>query len=94
MTQTDAPPVETEIEIGLFKPGSPDTMIVTAIGPEGPVAPCEEDLNGDGTVGAADLLSLLVQWGTDPGGPPDFDGDGTVGTSDLLQLLAAWGPCP
>ncbi len=92
--QADAPPVETAIEIGLFKPGSPDMVIVTAIGPEGLVAPCEEDLNGDGTVGAADLLSLLVQWGTDPGGPPDFDGDGTVGASDLLRLLVAWGPCP
>ena len=45
-------------------------------------------------VGASDLLSLLVQWGTDPGGPPDFDGDGSVGTSDLLALLANWGPCP
>ncbi len=29
------------------------------------------------TVGAFDLLSLLVAWGTDPGGPPDFDGDVT-----------------
>lgn len=54
---------------------------------------CPEDLNGDGFVGTADLLSLLAQWGTDPGGPPDFDGDGTVGTSDLLILLAHWGSC-
>ncbi|MEE8154549.1 MAG: hypothetical protein V3T53_06265 [Phycisphaerales bacterium] len=45
-------------------------------------------------VGAADLLSLLVPWGTDPGGPPDFDANGTVGVSDLLALLANWGPCP
>ncbi|MEE8155288.1 MAG: VCBS repeat-containing protein [Phycisphaerales bacterium] len=52
------------------------------------------DLDGDGTVGASDLLLLLVQWGTDPGGPPDFDGDGTVGASDLLALLINWGPAP
>ena len=58
------------------------------------VPSCISDLDGDGTVGAADLLSLLVQWGTDPGGPPDFDGDGTVGASDLLVLLANWGACP
>ena len=56
--------------------------------------PCPWDLDGSGSVGASDLLSLLVQWGTDPGGPPDFDGDGKVGASDLLSLLANWGPCP
>ena len=56
--------------------------------------PCAADLDGDGSVGASDLVALLDAWGTDPGGPPDFDGDGTVGASDLLQLLANWGPCP
>ena len=55
---------------------------------------CPADLGGDGSVGTSDLLDLLTQWGTDPGGPPDFDGDGNVGTSDLLELLANWGPCP
>ncbi|MCH7847883.1 MAG: VCBS repeat-containing protein [Planctomycetes bacterium] len=52
------------------------------------------DLDGDGSVGVSDLLSLLGQWGTDPGGPPDFDGDGTVGVSDLLALLINWGRAP
>ena len=52
------------------------------------------DLDGNGSVGASDLLLLLAQWGTDPGGPPDFDGDGTVGASDLLALLINWGPVP
>ena len=55
---------------------------------------CPWDLNGDGSVGINDLLSLLGQWGTDPGGPPDFDGDGNVGITDLIELLANWGPCP
>lgn len=55
---------------------------------------CPADLDGDGSVGASDLLALLAAWGTNPGGPPDFDGDGTVGASDLLALLANWGPCP
>ena len=50
-------------------------------------------VDANGTVGASDLLSLLAQWGTDPGVPPDFDGDGSVGASDLLALLANWGPC-
>lgn len=55
--------------------------------------PCPWDLDGGG-VGITDFLSLLAQWGTDPGGPPDFDGDGNVGITDFLELLANWGPCP
>ncbi|MCZ6664259.1 MAG: S8 family serine peptidase [Gammaproteobacteria bacterium] len=55
---------------------------------------CPADLDGDGSVGASDLLALLAAWGTDPGGPPDFDGDGNVDASDLLVLLVNWGPCP
>ena len=55
--------------------------------------PCPWDLDGGGSVGINDFLSLLAQWGTDPGGPPDFDGDGDVGINDFLELLANWGPC-
>ncbi|MEE8153474.1 MAG: NosD domain-containing protein [Phycisphaerales bacterium] len=51
------------------------------------------DINGDGMVGAADLLSLLANWGPCETGccPADLDGNGTVGASDLLILLANWG---
>ena len=91
----DAPPNTTDsTTIGLFRQGEPSTLTARTIVPEGPAAPCEEDLDGDGTVGVSDFLTLLGAWGTDPGGPPDFDGDGTVGVSDMLQLLGAWGPCP
>lgn len=55
---------------------------------------CPADLDGDESVGTADLLILFAQWGTDPGGPPDFDGNGTVDTNDLLSLFANWGQCP
>lgn len=55
--------------------------------------PNPADLDGDGNIGASDLLMLLAAWGTDPGGPPDFDGNGNVGVSDLLTLLDNWGPC-
>jgi len=54
------------------------------------VAPCPADRNGDGLVDAADLSSVLGQWGT-PGG--DLNGDGTTNASDLAALLGAWGPC-
>ncbi len=55
---------------------------------------CLWDLDANGSIGAADLLALLVSWGPCKGCPADFDGNGSVGASDLLALLANWGPCP
>ena len=58
---------------------------------------CPWDLDGNGTVGATDLLSLLVTWGVCApciDCPADFDGNCTVGATDLLALLVNWGPCP
>ena len=53
-----------------------------------------EVTDGSGQVNFQDLLTLLAEWGSNPGGPPDFDGDGTVGINDFLELLANWGGCP
>ena len=52
------------------------------------------DLDGDGSVGALDLLILLVSWGPCEDCrdcPADLDGNCTVGASDLLILLVNWG---
>ncbi len=57
-------------------------------------APCAADLNGSGTVDAADLALLLGAWGSNPGHPADFNGDDAVNAADLALLLGAWGPCP
>ena len=54
---------------------------------------CPADLDGDGSVTAADLAMLLGAWGPNPGHPADFNGDGFVNAADLAQLLGAWGPC-
>lgn len=55
---------------------------------------CPADLDGDGTVGGADLGRLFIEWGPCPGGcAADLDGDGVVGGSDLGLLFAAWGDC-
>ncbi len=59
-----------------------------------PAGWCPSDLDGDGIVGAADLVMLLGAWGTNPGGSPDFNGDGVVNAIDLIELLGNWGPCP
>lgn len=55
---------------------------------------CLYDINGDGIIGINDLLSLLANWGPNPGNDADFDNDGVVGIVDLLDLLANWGGCP
>ena len=47
------------------------------------------DLDGDGTIGAADLAALLAAWGSSDA-TADLDGDGFVGAADLAALLAAW----
>ena len=52
------------------------------------------DLDGDGIVGASDLVMLLGAWGKNPGHPADFNGDGMVNAADLIELLGNWGPCP
>ena len=52
------------------------------------------DINGDGSVGVADFLILLGNWGPCPDCsdcPADLDGNCSVGVSDLLILLANWG---
>jgi probable HAF family extracellular repeat protein len=54
-------------------------------------SPCPADLDGSGSVDAADLAALLAAWGGS--GPADLDGDGIVTASDLAILLGAWGPC-
>jgi hypothetical protein len=61
----------------------------------GPSLCCPGDLDGDGSVAAADLGVLLGAWGPVPGEQAaDLDGSGAVDASDLAVLLGAWGVCP
>ena len=55
--------------------------------------PCPADIDGDRTVGATDLGTLLGAWGSS-NATADLDHDGVVGASDLAAMLAAWGACP
>ena len=52
---------------------------------------CDADLDGDGAVGAADLLILLASWGPCEACPADINHDDMVGASDLLFMLSSWG---
>jgi len=48
------------------------------------------DLDGNGTIDAADLAALLNSWGTCKGCPADFDGNGQIDAADLAVVLNAW----
>lgn len=54
------------------------------------LAPVPGDLNGDGVVSAADLATLLGDWGTDSP-RSDLNGDGVVNSLDLAIMLGNWG---
>lgn len=61
--------------------------------PDCSAAAAPGDLDGDGLVGVADFLALLVAWGPcgDCGAcPADADADCFVGVTDMLALLAGW----
>jgi len=69
----------------------PARFLTESFGTVGTTAPtCPSDLNGDGTVNASDLATLLGAWG---GTGADINGDGTTNASDLATLLGAWGNC-
>lgn len=84
---------EPDISYGRLIDGGPDLDYLSTATPgesnEG-ADPCSGDLDGDGTVGVDDLLSLIAVWGTPDG---DIDGDGTTGVDDLLLLISLWGDC-
>lgn len=89
----NAAPQSATVTLGLFRPGTPETVSGETIGPGEPMFTCTGDLDGNGSVDVVDLLGLIAAWGDCPGCPGDLDGDNQIGVNDLLILLAAWGPC-
>lgn len=55
--------------------------------------PCTGDLDGDATIGGADLAVLLGAWGG-ASTVADLNADGIIDGADLAVLLGAWGHCP
>ncbi len=53
---------------------------------------CAGDVDSDGAVGSADLLTLIDQFDSDDC-QADLDASGTVDVFDLLDLLTRWGDC-
>jgi hypothetical protein len=60
--------------------------------PDGPDC-CPADLDGNASVDAGDIGSLLLLFGQ-TGGAGDLDGSGQVDAGDIGVLLVAFGPCP
>ena len=50
------------------------------------------DFDLDGTVGGADLATMLSLWGTINAPFGDLNGDGIIAGADLATLLSNWGP--
>ncbi len=73
-------------------------VVALAVAPcraEGQNPCCPADLDGDTSVGPADLGILLGDWGaTGTAIAADLDNSGTVDAPDLAVLLGAWGACP
>jgi len=106
----DAPPAAVTASLALFKPGAPQAIDVTVLGPQGTPGACAADITGpgnlpDGNVDALDFLVLLAQWGTpctgscsaDITGPVPLTPDGNIDALDFLLLIAQWGSpaaCP
>ncbi len=60
-----------------------------------PPPPCVSDLNGDCSVGFADILQVIAAWGAcPPECPEDLSVNGHVGFDDILFVIGWWGPCP
>ncbi len=61
------------------------------------LAPCPEDLDGNGAVDFGDVLMVLGSWGPCedpcPPCPEDLDGDCQIAFGEILAILRAWGPC-
>jgi hypothetical protein len=54
---------------------------------------CSGDVNGDGSVGFADTVTVLTSWGPCAQCPADVDDSGDVGFEDLAHVLGSQGPC-
>lgn len=69
--------------------GTPFRGTVAVVSPSGFNYVTPADIDGSGSVDAADLSELLVQWGTnDPAA--DIGQNGVVDAQDLSMLLASW----
>ena len=69
-----------------------DDVVISAIDAGG--EPCFGDVDGSGSVGTDDLLTVIGEFGCTSGcGGGDINGDGVVDANDILGVVGAWGCC-
>jgi hypothetical protein len=95
---TNAPPTAGLATLGLFRPGTPDSVTTSIEVPSAVAVPCPGDLNHDGVRDLDDLTVLLANYGMTSGATADdgdMDGNGNVDLNDLSGMLSVFGvPCP
>jgi len=96
----DQPPTTDRAIVGLFKPGTPDSLQVEVNLPQNPPPPpfCQGDADGDFDRDFTDISVILANWNASyiPGsaGLGDSDNDGDVDFADLTNTLTFFGqPC-
>jgi hypothetical protein len=85
-------PIGTTVTLGMFKPGSPETVIGNTVGPC--FTATNGDMDGDGVTSGGDIPEFIIavtSGSTDPADlcPGDFDHNGTMDLADVADMVSA-----
>jgi hypothetical protein len=83
-------PADGSVTLGLFRPGTPDSIDIDAVVPSTP--DCPADVTGDGAIDVEDLVEVVLNWGPCDCAA-DVTGNGVVDVEDLVEVILNWGPC-
>jgi hypothetical protein len=83
--EADTAPTTGSITLGLFKPGTPQS--VSFDGPVPSVGSCPADWNHDGTVNSQDFFDFLTSFFA---GNADFNNNGSTDSQDYFDFLTAF----
>jgi hypothetical protein len=92
--ETDSPPTTGDVEIGLFRPGSPSALTASATVPTGS-APCLADFNGDENVNFFDVADFIGAFNAQDASADIAEPFGSFNFFDVSAFIAAYNVgCP
>ena len=92
--ETDSPPTTGNVEIGLFRPGSPSALTASATVPTGS-APCLADFNGDENVNFFDVSYFIAAFNSQDASADIAEPFGSFNFFDVSAFIAAYNAgCP